>query len=108
MNTSPSLQSQERVAGVLAYILFFIPMLMGVKTEFTMFHAKQSFLLMVISILSFFIPFFGGILGFVVFVVSLWCMYQTYLGNKFLIPYIANNMDIVYSKIGILSFFSVK
>jgi uncharacterized membrane protein len=83
-------------------------MLMGTKTDFTMFHAKQSLLLLVLSIIGWIVPFIGWILMVIVFFVSVWAAYQAYLGNKFVIPYLGDNMDIVYSKIGLLQFFSVK
>lgn len=83
-------------------------MLMDVKTDFTMFHAKQSLVLLCISILAYFIPFFGWILLIVIFFVSLWALYQAYLGHKFVLPVIGENMDTILSKIGLIKFFSVK
>lgn len=80
--------SQDRIAGLLAYVFFLIPMIMGKKTDFTMFHAKQSLMLLFIGILGMFVPFFGGLISFSVFVVSIWCMYQSYLGNKSVIPFL--------------------
>jgi hypothetical protein len=37
--------SQEKIAGALASILFFIPLIMGVKTEFTVKYMKQGFII---------------------------------------------------------------
>ena len=81
---------------------------MGTKTDFTMFHAKQSLLLLVLSIIGWFLPWIGWIMIVISFFIAVWAAYQAYLGNKFVIPYLGDNMDIVYSKIGILPFFSVK
>gem|GEM_PF-6283599 len=42
---------------------------MNVRTEFTQFHAKQSFFLFVIMIVSHFLPFLGALIGFIVFLI---------------------------------------
>jgi uncharacterized membrane protein len=34
--------SQEKIAAALSYLFFWIPVLMKVKTEFTIFHMKQG------------------------------------------------------------------
>ena len=102
------LQGQERIAGALAYIFFIIPMLMGTKTDFTMFHAKQSLMLLFCVILASFVPFLGWLISLCIVLISLWSLYQAYLGNKFVIPVLGENMDNLYSKIGLLPFFSVK
>jgi uncharacterized membrane protein len=86
MNTLHKLPNQERIAGALAYILFFIPFLMKVKTDFTMFHAKQSLIMALITFIVSFIPFIGWIFHIVIMITVLWCAYQAFLGNKFIIP----------------------
>jgi uncharacterized membrane protein len=102
MDTPNTISSQERIAGLLAYILFFIPMLMGVKTEFSMFHAKQSFMILIVlvavwivSAIFVLIPIIGWLLVFVLWVMQvlamimiLWSAYRAYLGYKFIIPYL--------------------
>ncbi len=100
--------SKERVAWALAYLLFFIPMLMDVKTESTMFHAKQSFALCIAAIVAGLIPFIGVILTWIIGLVALWSAYQAYMGNKFAIPLLSEKMDMVYARIGLTNFFSVK
>ena len=122
MNTTSTLQSQERVAGALSYIFFFIPMLMNIKTDFTMFHAKQSFMILaslialwVVSLVFVWIPIIGvffmllrWLVHILVLVVALWAAYQAYLGNKFILPVIGEKMDTLLSKIGLINFFSTK
>lgn len=71
-------QSQDRLAGALAYILFLIPILMDRKTEYTCFHMRQAFLLNVGAILCSVIPFFGAIIGFVIFVHVVFLMWKAY------------------------------
>ncbi len=43
---------REKMIGSLSYILFFLPMLLDEKTEFTMFHARQSFGLFLIGLIA--------------------------------------------------------
>lgn len=81
---------------------------MDVKTDFTMFHAKQSLVLLFVSIIAYFVPWIGWILLVVISLISLWALYQAYLGNKFVLPVIGENMDTILSKIGLIDFFSVK
>jgi len=49
--------SQEKLAGALAYLFFPIPMMMNAKTEFTMFHAKQSFALICVGLVAMIVGF---------------------------------------------------
>ena len=55
--------SNDRLMAGLAYIIFFLPMLMNPRTEYGMFHAKQGLVLLIASILGNvilgFIPIFG-------------------------------------------------
>lgn len=44
----------DKLAGALSYVLFFIPLMMDRRTEYTVFHMKQSF---IINIFWFFGPF---------------------------------------------------
>ena len=122
MNTPTPLQSQERIAGALSYIFFAIPMLMKTKTDFSMFHAKQSLMILLfliglylVSLLVVWIPFVGvffmvlrWMIHILVCLVALWAAYQAYLGNKFILPVIGEQMDTLLSKIGVLRFFSTK
>jgi uncharacterized membrane protein len=52
MISTSTVPSQERLAGALAYIFFFFPMILGTKTEFTMFHSKQSFGLFLVLVIG--------------------------------------------------------
>jgi hypothetical protein len=54
------------------------------------------------------IPFFGTIIAFVAFCIAIYSLFQAYRGNKFYIPYIAENMDSILAKIGLIELFSKK
>lgn len=57
---------KNKVMGILAYIIFFIPMLAAKDSRFAMFHAKQGLMLFILSIVvslaSSIIPFIGWFL----------------------------------------------
>lgn len=55
--------------AILAYFLFFIPLLTDAKdSPFAKFHANQSLLLLIAYVVLSFIPFLGWLLWMVVFV----------------------------------------
>lgn len=66
---------QNKVMAILAYILFFIPMIAAPKSRFAMFHANQGLLLLLLAIANMIvglIPIVGWIvnifLGIAIFV----------------------------------------
>lgn len=71
---------KNQTMAILAYFLFFIPMLSAKKSKYAMFHANQSLILLIISVASNLIigmiPAVGGmisgLIGIAVFV--LWLM----------------------------------
>lgn len=68
---------QNKVMAILAYILFFIPLLAAKESKFAMYHANQGLVLflagLVVSIVGTIIPFLGWLLilpiGFIVILV---------------------------------------
>ena len=72
--------TKNKTMAILAYFLFFLPLLTAKDSKYAMFHANQSLLLLIISVASnlvgAMIPVFGGMLsmaiGLGVFV--LWIM----------------------------------
>lgn len=58
-NNNQSFKLQENHIAALAYVIFFLPLLIKPKTEFTMYHANQSFWLTIFAI------FFSNFIGFV-------------------------------------------
>ncbi|MEW5907227.1 MAG: hypothetical protein AB1734_10695 [Elusimicrobiota bacterium] len=57
----------NRVLGILAYILFIIPLLAAKDSKFAMYHANQGLSLFVVAVASHvilaFVPFFGALLS---------------------------------------------
>jgi uncharacterized membrane protein len=49
--------SQEKIAAALAYLCFWIPVLMQVKTEFTIFHMKQGLIFHLVVMAAFLIGY---------------------------------------------------
>lgn len=111
-DTSIPLTSQEKVAGAVAYIFPFFPHITGVKTDFSLFHAKQSLILWCIAL--FFIIFQGILLyiwwmvSIILMVTSAWCIYMAYQGEKFVIPILGEKMESIYSTTGLARFFTTK
>ncbi len=78
------------------------------KTDFTTFHMRQSFLLLVIFIaVSFvisFIPwlllFIGGLIHLAIFFHAGFLAWKAYNGEKFAIPYIYNNANKLIKALG--------
>lgn len=56
------ISARERVVATLTYFIFFLPMLILEKTEFTLFHAKQAlmmFLCFFLALLLSILPIIG-------------------------------------------------
>ncbi len=55
---------QNKAAGILAYIIFFIPLLMAPKSKFAKFHANQGLLLLIlavgVNVIGGIVPILGG------------------------------------------------
>jgi len=58
---------KNKTMGILAYILFFIPLLAARDSKFAMYHANQGLALFIVAVASNvvagFIPFFGQLLA---------------------------------------------
>lgn len=88
-----TITGQEKVTGALSYIVFFLPLLLSEKTDFTLFHARQSFGIFLLWTLGFilsYIPFIGGLLSKVLFIIlaimSIFLAIKAYQGERFLVP----------------------
>ena len=97
--SSSSNDNKGNATAVLSYlwILCFIPLLAGKKSEFTQFHAKQGFTLFLLSLITF-VPFFGQLLGFALLVVSIIAILKTWDGEKWKIPYVYEWSKIISKK----------
>ncbi len=108
-----NVSSQEKLAAALASIVFFIPLLMNVKTPFVVKYMKQWFLIniisLVIGIVGSFLWFLYGILGLLNIVciwTSLFLAYQAYLGKDHVITVIYDNSEKLIQTIGISNWFT--
>lgn len=98
---TPDSKNQEKIAAAISYVFFLIPLVMGQKTDFTTFHMRQSFLLLVsyivIAVVFSFIPwvlyFIGGLINFAIFLHAVFLAWKAYSGEKFAIPYIYDNAN---------------
>lgn len=104
---------QERVAGALGSFLFFVPILMEKKTEFTVLYMKQSFLLFVIDVaLMIFTALFGflysiaSLAEFVIFVVIIFLAWNAWQGKKFTVPGLLENSDKLIATLKITAWFT--
>ncbi len=62
MNTSSLAPSQDRIIAALSCFVFFIPHLMGRRTEYILFYAKQGLLIGLALFIASFLPFIGGVI----------------------------------------------
>ena len=112
-NTNPvNPENQERIAAALGALLFFIPILMNKKTDYTVFFMRQNFVLFLASLLGAIltiIPFFGffvGILNFFIFILIVFLAWKAYSGEKFEIPYIYAQSIEITKNLGIDAWFT--
>ena len=105
--------SQERIAAALASIVFFIPLLMNLKTPFVVKYMKQGFLINVISlaigIIGSFLWFLYGIIGILNIVcigTSLFLAFQAYSGKEHVISVIYDNSEKLINALGIANLFT--
>jgi uncharacterized membrane protein len=108
-----TIPSQERVAAALSSIVFFIPLLMNIKTPFVVKYMKQWFLInvisLVIAIVGSFLFFLYGIIGLLNLVcmgTSLFLAYQAYLGKDHTITIIMENSEKLIHALGITNLFT--
>lgn len=104
---------QERVAGALGALLFFVPILMQKKTEFTVFYMKQSFLLFVIDValmiltaLFWFLHSLAGLAEFIIFVVIVFLAWNAWQGKKFTVPGLLENSEKLIATLKITDWFT--
>ncbi|NHN32321.1 hypothetical protein G9U52_20995 [Paenibacillus sp. S3N08] len=66
LTVDPADANENKWVGVLAYIIFFIPLLVAKQSRFAMFHANQGLLLLLLcvaaNVILGFIPIIGWIL----------------------------------------------
>jgi uncharacterized membrane protein len=113
MTTESSVPQQDRVAAALGAILFFLPILMERKTEFTVFYMKQAFLifvaevaLMVLVSLLWFLGPLVGLVQFILFVIVLFLVWNAWQGKKLAVPGLLENSEKLIATLKITSWFT--
>jgi uncharacterized membrane protein len=96
-NLTPTVSPQEKLSAALGSIVFFLPILMGVKTEYVVGYMKQGFAINIIqvvcSLVSMFLWMLAPILGlvnFIFFLVSLFLAFQAYSGHTYVITLLSD------------------
>jgi uncharacterized membrane protein len=69
------------------WILFLIPLLNKKRSKFSQFHAKQGFMLFLLSFATI-VPFFGQILGLIILIFAVLGFVKTLSGEWWKTPYI--------------------
>ncbi|MBI2638620.1 hypothetical protein HYW83_03455 [Candidatus Peregrinibacteria bacterium] len=109
---APSVEQDERFFAALGYFafLFVVPLIVKPKSAYCKFHAKQSMVLFLITILVFMIlfaiPWFGSLLTLAIFAVYILAIYKSYSGELWAIPVISKfagkmNVEALYGKAGL-------
>ncbi|GEM_PF-1694754 len=109
---SGAVEHDEKFFAALGYFafLFVVPLIVKPKSEYCKFHAKQSMVLFLITIVTFMIlfmiPWFGSILTLVIFAVYILAIYKSYSGELWAIPVISKfagkmSVEALYGKAGL-------
>lgn len=104
-------EEDEKFFAAVGYFafLFVIPLIVKPKSPYCKFHAKQSMVLFLITILVFMvlfaIPLVGSLLTLALFAVYILAIYRSYKGEWWNIPLISNltgkiNLETLYGKTG--------
>ena len=111
--TTTTVPSQERIAAALGSIVFFVPLLMNLKTPFVVKYMKQGFLINLVSLVigivgSIFWLLNGiiGLLNIICLVTSLFLAYQAYSGKEHVISFILENSEKIIRTLGISNLFT--
>jgi hypothetical protein len=113
------MNTQERLVAMTACIpfLFWIPILLEKKTEYTSYFMKHGFGLTVIGILLSLIMSVFGFIAFLLFpliwflniaitLCAIYLGYNAFMGKKIAIPYYTENLEKILIQLGIISWFT--
>ena len=114
MKTTPSMvSSQEKLAGALASFVFFVPLLMNMKTPFVVKYMKQGFIInvieVIIAIIGSFLWFLFGIIGLlnaICMITSLFLAFQAFSGKEHIIDVLYTNSEKLISTLGLSALFT--
>ncbi len=111
--TPSSVSSQEKLAAALASFLFFVPLLMNVKTPFVVKYMKQGFAInvveVILSIIASFLWMLSPILGLVnlaLFITSIVLALQAFAGKDYMITFLYENAEKLIQTLGISNIFT--
>lgn len=110
-----TVSSQEKLAGALAAFLFFIPLLMNVKTPFVIKYMKQGFAINVVelfiaivaSVLWMLSPLLG-LVNMALFIASIFLALQAFSGKDYVITFLYENAEKLIQTLGVVDMFSPK
>lgn len=105
-------EADDKFFAALGYFgpLFVLPLIVKPKSPYCKFHAKQSIVLFIISILVlivlYTISWFGSILTLALFAIYILAIYKSYYGELWSIPFISNfagkvDLEALYGKAGL-------
>ncbi len=111
--TTNTVPSQEKLAGALASFVFFIPLLMNMKTPFVIKYMKQGFIInvieIVIAVIGSFLWFLFGIIGLlnlICMITSLFLAFQAFSGKDHVIDILYTNSEKLIQILGISHLFT--
>jgi uncharacterized membrane protein len=112
---TPTVSGQEKIAAALGSILFFIPIIMDLKTPYVIGYMKQGFAINILSltctVVSWFLWFLAPILGllnFVLFLLSLFIAFQAYSAKEYKIEKLLDGANLAIEKLNIGNLFTPK
>lgn len=81
----------ERLLAAISYIYFLAPIILLLKrgNDFVQFHARQGFVLLLLSIAFWFLPFIAWLLNAIVFVGIVVGFIMALNGTRWRIPFVA-------------------
>lgn len=109
---NPSISAQEKLAAALGSIVFFVPIIMDVKTPYVVRYMKQGFALNIVQLLCSVVGMFFWFLyplpsfvSFVFFCISVFLAFQAYSGRDHMISWLLLNAEKVIQALNISSWF---
>ena len=108
METPSTVSSQEKLAGALASFLFFIPLLMNVKTPFVVKYMKQGFMINIIEILLsvWMLGWLFGLINLALFIASIFLALQAFAGKDYVITFLYENAEKLIQTLNISNIFT--
>ena len=108
----PAADADEKFFAALGYFgfLFVVPLIVKPKSTYCKFHARQSMIMFLLSIVVLVflaaVPMFGSLLTMALFALYVLAIYRAYSGERWMIPVIGGfagklDVDMLYGKAGL-------